>query len=107
MSKPPPPLRRRLKSLIDKAVAERVRIASAPAYSARGQSCAQCGRSAWHVSGVPYCLSHDQDTHAYASGTWEYFGGIVSKILAPVGSASGRRDTLGRRIPSRLSGGAL
>jgi len=45
-------------------ILERHPEVAGPAYSAIGQQCAQCDAPAWKVQGLPYCLDHDQDTHA-------------------------------------------
>ena len=40
----------------------RIRESVAPAHSAEGQKCGQCGAPAWHVEAMPFCLEHDQGT---------------------------------------------
>ena len=50
--------------LAGKALAERMTYI-APAHSAQGEACGQCGAPAWHIDGgLAFCRTHDQATHA-------------------------------------------
>jgi hypothetical protein len=40
----------------------------APAHSAEGKRCAQCGALAWRTEALPFCLVHSQDTLAGKEG---------------------------------------
>lgn len=41
---------------------ETLKTGAAPAFSAEGQECAQCGCLAWSVDAIPFCLDHSHET---------------------------------------------